>query len=41
MNILRRFLSWYARVVRYESRPCPFSGSSPKIQSTVRPGGDQ
>jgi hypothetical protein len=37
MNILRRFWNWYANAVGYRKRPCPFSGSQPRVQSTVHP----
>ena len=41
MNRLRRFWRWYCEAVGYVMRPCPFSGSEPRLQSTVLPEGDR
>jgi hypothetical protein len=37
MQALKRFWQAYLRFVNYTPRPVPFSGTTPKYQSTTNP----
>ena len=38
MKLITRIWRWYLNSVGYVKRPCPFTGSSPRIRATVGGG---